>query len=152
MSLTDTEKHYANIECALLPCVFATEHFHNYIYGKPVIIESDHKPLEMIAKKHLSAAPARLQRMLLRLQTLPLSHTIPSRSEMTLSDSLSRLPTSKKGPQIQLNVKVCHIQFSKPRLVKHILFMTEHDKGLGRAKKLCLALSKTHTCTYNLFT
>ena len=29
--------------------------------------------------------------------------------------------------------------------VKHILFMTEHDKGLGRAKKLCLALSKTHT-------
>ena len=35
---------------------------------------------------------------------------------------------------------------------KHILFMTEHDKGLGRAKKLCLALSKTHTCTYNLFT
>ena len=35
---------------------------------------------------------------------------------------------------------------------KHILFMTEHDKGLGRAKKLCLALSKTHTCTYNLIT
>ena len=35
---------------------------------------------------------------------------------------------------------------------KHILFMTEHDKGLDRAKKLCLALSKTHTCTYNLFT
>ena len=28
---------------------------------------------------------------------------------------------------------------------KHILFMTEHDKGLGRAKKLRLALSKTHT-------
>ena len=26
---------------------------------------------------------------------------------------------------------------------KHILFMTEHDKGLGRAKKLCLALSST---------
>ena len=28
---------------------------------------------------------------------------------------------------------------------KHILFMTEHDKGLGRAKKLCLALSKIGT-------
>ena len=25
---------------------------------------------------------------------------------------------------------------------KHILFMTEHDKGLSRAKKLCLVLSK----------
>ena len=30
--------------------------------------------------------------------------------------------------------------------------MTKHDKRLGRAKKLCLALSKTHTCSYNLFT
>ena len=29
---------------------------------------------------------------------------------------------------------------------KHILFMTEHDKGLGRAKKLCLALSKLINC------
>ena len=28
------------------------------------------------------------------------------------------------------------------KLVKHILFKTEYDKGLGRAKKLCLALSK----------
>ena len=67
-SLTDTENRYANIERELLACVFATECFHNYIYGKPVIIESDHKPLEMIAKKHLSAATARLQRILLRLQ------------------------------------------------------------------------------------
>ena len=24
--------------------------------------------------------------------------------------------------------------------------MTEHDKGLGRAKKLCLALSSTRVC------
>ena len=39
-----------------------------------------------------------------------------------------------------------------PVWFKHILFMTEHDKGLGRAKKLCLAHSKTHTCTYNLIT
>ena len=52
-SLTDTEKCYANIERELRACVFATEHFHNYIYGKPVFTESDHKPLKMIAKTHL---------------------------------------------------------------------------------------------------
>ena len=66
--LTDTEKRYANIERELLTCVFATGRFHTYICGKPVIIESDHKPLEMITKKQISAAPARLQGMLLRLQ------------------------------------------------------------------------------------
>ena len=31
-------------------------------------VESDHKPLESITKKPLSAAPPRLQRMLLQLQ------------------------------------------------------------------------------------
>ena len=29
---------------------------------------------------------------------------------------------------------------------KHILFMAEHDKGLDRAKKLCLAISKAYFC------
>ena len=133
-SLTDTEKRYANMECELLACVFATECFHNYIYGKPVIIESDHKPLEMIAKKHLSAAPARLQRMLLRLQHYDYHIRYRPGHEMTLADSLSRLPTSKKGPQIQLDVKVCHIQFSKPRL-NELRDETRKDEVFDRLKE-----------------
>ena len=48
--------------------VFAFTKFHQYVYGKEVVVESDHKPLEMIAKKALAAAPPRLQHMLLRLQ------------------------------------------------------------------------------------
>ena len=44
---------------------------------------------------------------------------------------------------------VLHVRLQVPEHApiwfKHILLMTEHDKGLGRAKKLCLALSKTHT-------
>ena len=67
-SLTDTERCYANIEHELLACVFSAERFHTYVFGKPFVIESDHKPLEMIQGKPLAAAPARLQRMLLRLQ------------------------------------------------------------------------------------
>ena len=30
----------------------------------------------------------------------------------------------------------------------NILFMAEHTKGSGRAEKLCLAFSKTHTYTF----
>ena len=59
-SLSDTEKRYANIEREMLACIFAAERFHGYVYGKPFIIESDHKPLEIIALKNLSAAPVRL--------------------------------------------------------------------------------------------
>ena len=39
-----------------------------YVYGKSFVLESDHKPLEMINLKNLAAAPQRLQRMFLRVQ------------------------------------------------------------------------------------
>ena len=56
-SLSDTEKRYANIERELLSVVFACEHFQTYLLGREFIIESDHKPLEMIALNNLVAAP-----------------------------------------------------------------------------------------------
>ena len=67
-SLTDRETHYANIKREHLAIVFGCEKFLTYLYGRTFVIESDHKPLEMISMKNLIAAPVRLQRMLLRLQ------------------------------------------------------------------------------------
>ena len=59
-ALSDAETRYAQIEKELLAAVF-----HDFIYGRRVTIETDHKPLITIVKKPLHAAPARLQRMLL---------------------------------------------------------------------------------------
>ena len=64
-ALTDTECRYAQIEKELLAVVFGLEKFNQYVYGKCVDVESDHKPLEAISKKPLCHAPPRLQRMLL---------------------------------------------------------------------------------------
>ena len=47
-SLTKTERNYAQIEKELLAIVFGTEKFNQYTYGRKVIVESDHKPLESI--------------------------------------------------------------------------------------------------------
>ena len=67
-SLTDTETSYANIERELLVIIFACQHFSTYLLGRSFIVESDHKPLEMIAMKNLANAPPHLQGMLLELQ------------------------------------------------------------------------------------
>ena len=56
-SLIDTERNYAQIEKELLAIVFGTEKFNQYTYGRRVIVESDHKPLETIYKKPLVSAP-----------------------------------------------------------------------------------------------
>ena len=47
-TLTDVETHYANIEYECLSVCFGLEKLHTYIYGRQVIVENDHKPLEMI--------------------------------------------------------------------------------------------------------
>ena len=67
-TLSDCEQRYANIEREMLAVVFGCERFHTYLFGKRFLVQSDQKPLEMIHRKNLAAAPQRLQRMLLRLQ------------------------------------------------------------------------------------
>ena len=75
-SLTKSEKNYVAIELECLAIVFACRKFDQFIYGKQVVVETDHKqPLEVIAKKTLLAALRRLQRMLLQLQRYDLDIT-----------------------------------------------------------------------------
>ena len=56
-SLSPTEEDYAQIEKEVYSIVFGSKRFHQYIYGRHVEISTDHKPLEAIMRKPLSAAP-----------------------------------------------------------------------------------------------
>ena len=67
-SLTPAETRYAQLEKELLAVVFGCNRFYQYIYGKQIIVESDHQPLQAITKEPLDKSPIRLQRMLLNLQ------------------------------------------------------------------------------------
>ena len=67
--LTPAETRHAQIEKELLAVVFGYNRFYQYIYGKQIIVESDHQPLQAITKKPLDNSPIRLQRMLLNLQS-----------------------------------------------------------------------------------
>ena len=58
-ALTDTESRYMQIERKLLAVVFALDKFEQYTYGRPVTIESGHKPLETITKKPVCFASFR---------------------------------------------------------------------------------------------
>ena len=94
-SLSDCESRYANIERELLAVVFGCERFHTYLYGQSFIVESDHKPLSSIHLKHLTSAPPRLQRMLLRLAKYDIDVRYRPGKELVLSDHLSRSPSKK---------------------------------------------------------
>ena len=53
-ALTTTEINYPQIDQELLAIVFGCEYFHNYIYGQPVAIQTDHKPSLSIVKKTIA--------------------------------------------------------------------------------------------------
>ena len=99
-TLSVTERNYAQIEKECLAILFACERFDSYIHGRELVnVQSDHKPLESIFKKPISAAPKRLQRMLLRLQKYQLKVYYKKGNEMVIADTLSRamLPARKKS-------------------------------------------------------
>ena len=92
-TLSATERGYAQIEKEYLAIVFSCERFHQYIFGREVVaVQTDHKPLESIFTKPLTAAPKRLQGMLLRLQKFSLAVGYKRGTEMWLADTLSRAP------------------------------------------------------------
>ena len=69
-TLTAAEKNYSQLEKEGLAVVFSVKKFHNYLYGRPFIIESDHKPLSYLfdaSRQIPPMASARIQRWALQL-------------------------------------------------------------------------------------
>ena len=66
--MTEAETRYAQIEKEALAITWACERFTNYILGKQIQVETDHKPLvALLGTKHLDVLPPRILRFRLRL-------------------------------------------------------------------------------------
>lgn len=88
-ALSGAEQNYAQIEKELLAIVFALKKFHQYVYGLPVKVQSDHRPQAIVANP-IGEAPARLQRMLLQIQKYDINVVYTPGKEMLIADTLSR--------------------------------------------------------------
>ena len=133
-SLSECERRYANIEREMLAVVFGCERFHTFVYSKRFTVESDHKPLEMIHLKNLSAAPHRLQRMLLRIQPYDIGIKYKPGKEVAVADLLSRQPSSN-NESIDFDVQISHVQLSTRRL-QQLRDETNSDDELTSLKSI----------------
>ena len=68
----------------------AWDRFDQFVIGREITVETDHKPLEMILRKPLFAAPKRLQRMVMQLQKYNLKVVYKRGTELYIADTLSR--------------------------------------------------------------
>ena len=109
-SLTRSEQNYVALELECLAIVFACQKFDQYIFGKHIQVETDHKPLEIIIKKSILAAPRRLQRMLLQLQRYSLDVVYRPGEQQVVADTLSRAPLSQTATEWKLDEVVFQLQ------------------------------------------
>ena len=93
-SLSETEKRYAQIEKEALTITWACEKFSEYILGKQIVIETDHKPLvPLLSSKHLDDLPPRVLRFCLMLMRFAFSIAHVPGKYMYTADALSRAPS-----------------------------------------------------------
>lgn len=91
--LSESETRYAQIEKEALAIVFAREKFHPFVYGRRILVETDHRPPIAIAQKSVADMPPRLQRFFIRLFKYDYVLQFIPGKDLVLADMLSRTAT-----------------------------------------------------------
>ncbi|XP_015124738.1 uncharacterized protein LOC107046602 [Diachasma alloeum] len=133
-ALTKTQQAWAQIEKEMYAIVFGCERFRQYILGKEVTVESDHKPLIPIFNKPMSEIPVRLQKMRLRLQGCDINVKYKQGKYLHIADALSRAHLlDSEEDEKDLETQILFINYrdymSEGKLEKFVR-ETEKDKNL----------------------
>ena len=117
--------------------MYGCERFHNYLFGRPFTVESDHKPLAGNHLKQLSTSPAQLRRMFMRLQPYDLKIVHQPGAEMYITDALSRLSGEDQDEIADLDVTIHEIssQFTSS-LLEEIRTATDEDDEIRSLKEI----------------
>lgn len=102
--LTATERNYSATEREALACIWATEHWHFYLYGRKYILHTDHQALQMLlmapGKGH---RPLRLHRWADRLLQYNPDVQFSSGERVAMADYLSRMTNTDLTKPAELN-------------------------------------------------
>ena len=104
-SLSSAEKRYAQLEKEGLAIIFGVKRFHQYLYGRRFIINSDHKPLKHLFSEDRpipQLTSARIQRWAHILSAYDYSMAYRPGSDHANADLLSRLPLPEAPAQVPL--------------------------------------------------
>ncbi|KAL5477849.1 hypothetical protein EMCRGX_G024698 [Ephydatia muelleri] len=102
-TLTPTQRGYSQIQKEALAIIFALSKFHQFLYGRPFILVTDHKPLLALfgpTKATPALAANRLARWALMLSQYQYTIEYRKTSDHGNADALSRLPV---GPDSQFD-------------------------------------------------
>lgn len=122
-TLSTIERGYSVGEREALACVWATEKFHTYLWGRRFILKTDHLALTTLLKKGVDRQSMRIARWACRLYRYDFKIEYVKGKDNKVADALSRLPVtgSQSAGEDDDEVAICQIldtAMSLPRLTK----------------------------------
>ena len=116
-SMSETERRYAQIKKEALAATWACEKFSDFILGKNISLETDHKPLiPLLGNKNLDQLPPRILRFRLRLDRFSFDIQHVPGKELYTADTLSRAPV-----QCKISVDSVELQELAELCVAHVI-------------------------------
>ena len=136
-TLTNAEINYSKIEKEVLTFIFAVKKRHQYIYGRTVTIQTDHKPLLGLLAGHKSIpsmAAALIQRWAIILSVYNYKLCYSSGNENSNADCMSRLyfndESNEKYSVIENHVFLTEL-IHAPVTTKEVALYTNYDPILS---------------------
>ena len=105
-TLTDSQSRYSNIEREMLAIVYGIQRYHKNSCANTFTVITDHKSQVTICMKSLHFAPTQLQCILLKIQGYHYKIICRLANDMTLADTLSRLPNPENKKAIKIDERV----------------------------------------------
>ena len=143
-ALTGTEKRYAQIEKEALATTWACERLADYLVGKRLHVETDHKPLvPLLGSKNLEEVPPRIQRLRMRLLRFDFTISHVPGKDLVTTDALSRAPSRstsslEKEEEIDLYVENILLQLlASDKRLEQISAQQKEDPVCKKLMEYC---------------
>lgn len=140
ISLNSCQQRYNHIEKELLAVVYGCQRFHYYLFGKPFIVETDHRPLLGVIKKPIDELSPRLQRLVFKLLRYQFELKYVPGKKLQLADSLSRDPTCKSinTNYLDENLRVYAVIATSKTNEERLKSLTREDETLQKIQKYAI--------------
>lgn len=135
-SLSKCESEYGQIDKEFLAILFACKKFHYYIYGRHVVVQTDHQPLVAIMNKEINNINSqRLRKIKLKLTIYDLDVQYVPGSKMHVADALSRASSNASSIDVDTSLtKTIHTINVSDAVQSLIAAETQKDPVLQQLK------------------
>ena len=116
-SMSETERQYAQIEKEALAATSACEKFSDFVLGKHIVLETDHKPLvPLLGIKDLDQLPPCILRFCLHLDRFSFDIIHVLGKELHTADTLSGVPV-----HCEISIDITELQELAKLCVAHVI-------------------------------